>query len=173
MSLLLWAVRPVFSEFVKIIVVKYHSNSNFFKGCRIPQLLRLIWTKTNLVFVQISLKSRGILQPLKKFEFEWVKIALNWAILRLHFADAMKGETNKFVPYKSLKWFWTIAVGNQRYLWVLVILWDPPGVPRGPERVSEESNDTRHVGYQFSQFSTLKTNTGSTHYLGGFQECRF
>ena len=171
MSLLLWAVRPVFSEFVKIIVVKYHSNSNIFKGCRIPQLLRLIWTKTNLVFVQISLKSRGILQPLKKFEFEWVKIALNWAILRLHFADAMKGETNKFVPYKSLKWFWTIAVGNQRYLWVLVILWDPPGgppgplgVPRGPERVSEESNDTRHVGYQFSQFSTLKTNTGSTHH---------
>ena len=48
-----------------------HSNSNFFKGCRIPRLLRLIWTKTKLVFVQISLKSWGILQPLKKFEFEW------------------------------------------------------------------------------------------------------
>ena len=77
-----------------------HSNSNFFKGCGSPRLLRLIWTKTNLVFVQISLKNRGILQPLKKFEFEWVKIAL---ILRLHFADAMKGETNKFVPYKSSK----------------------------------------------------------------------
>ena len=40
----------------------------------------------------------------------------------------------------------------------------PRGVPRGPERASEESNDTRHVGYQFSQFSTLKTNTGSTHH---------
>ena len=34
-------------------------------------------------------------------------------IMRLRFASAMK-----FVPYKSLKWFWTIAVGNQRYLWV-------------------------------------------------------
>ena len=48
-----------------------HSNSNFFKGCRIPRLLRLIWTKTKLVFVQISFKSWGILQPLKIFEFEW------------------------------------------------------------------------------------------------------
>ena len=171
MSLLLWAVRPVFSEFVKIIVVKYHSNSNIFKKCKIPRLLMLIWAKTNLVFAQISPNSLGILHFLKIFEFEWVKLVLNWAIVRLHFADAMKGETNKFVPYKSLKWFWTIAVGNQRYLWVLVILWDPPGgppgppgVPRGPERVSEESNDTRHVGYQFSQFLTLKTNTGSTHH---------
>ena len=109
-----------------------HSNSNFFKGCRIPQLLGLIWVKTNLVFAQISLKSPGLLHVLKIFEFEWVKLVLNWAIVRLHFADAMKGETNKFVPYKSLKWFWTIAVGNQRYLWVLVILWDPRGGGRPP-----------------------------------------
>ena len=28
--------------------------------------------------------------------------------------------------------------------------------------VSKEPNHTRHVGYQFSQFSTLKMNTGST-----------
>jgi hypothetical protein len=35
--------------------------------------------------------------------------------------------------------------------------------PRGPERVSEESNDIRHVGYQFSPFSALKMNTGSIH----------
>ena len=48
-----------------------HSNSNFFKGCRSPRLLRLIWTKINLVFVQISLKSWGLPQPLKIFEFEW------------------------------------------------------------------------------------------------------
>jgi hypothetical protein len=57
--------------------VKYHSNSNFFTSCRIPLLLRLIWAKTKLVFAQISLKSRGILQDVKKFEFEWVKIALD------------------------------------------------------------------------------------------------
>jgi len=77
LSLLLWAVRPVFSEFVKIIVVKYHSNSNSFKTCGIPQLFRLIWAKTKLVFVQISLKSRGIPHVLKEFEFEWFKIALD------------------------------------------------------------------------------------------------
>ena len=35
---------------------------------------------------------------------------------------------------------------------------------KSPERVSEEPNDIRHVGYQFSQFSTLKMNTGSTHH---------
>ena len=35
-------------------------------------------------------------------------------------------------------------------------LWDPQGTPReptgstsGPERVSEEVNDIRHIGYQF------------------------
>ena len=103
MSLLLWTLLPVFSEFVKILVVKYHSNSNIFKTCGSPQLLRLIWAKTNLVFAQISLKSRGLPHVLKIFEFEWVKIALNCAIVRLHFADALKGEINKFVAYKSLK----------------------------------------------------------------------
>jgi len=171
LSLLLWTILPVFSEFGKILLVKYHSNSNFFTSCRFPRLLRLIWAKAKLALAQISLKRRGNLQDVKKFEFKWVKIALDWAIMRLHFASAMKGEINQLVPYESLKWFWTIAVGTQRYLWVLVILWDPggpsgtpPGVHRGPERVSEESNDTRHVGYQFSQFSTLKTNTGSTHH---------
>ena len=35
--------------------------------------------------------------------------------------------------------------------------------PRGPERVSEKSNDIRHVGYQFSQFSALKMNTRLKH----------
>ena len=63
----------------------------------------LIWAKTNLVFAQISPNSLGILQLLKIFEFEWVKIALNCAIVRLHFVDALKGETDKCVPYKSLK----------------------------------------------------------------------
>ena len=143
--------------------MKYHSNSNIFKTCRIPQLLRLIWAKTKLVFAQISLKSWGILHVLKIFEFEWVKLVLNWAIVRLHFADAKKGETNTFVPYKSLKWFWTIAVGNQRYLWVLVILWDPPGGPpgppggpRGPERVYEESNDMYKQDLLYNLFVALK-----------------
>ena len=33
--------------------------------------------------------------------------------------------------------------------------WTPAGSPRGPERVSEELNDIRHVGYQFhSVFGT-------------------
>ena len=54
-----------------------HSNSNIFKTCRSPQLLRLIWAKTKLVFAQISLKSWGILHVLKIFEFEWVKLVLN------------------------------------------------------------------------------------------------
>ena len=54
-----------------------HSNSNIFKTCKIPQLLRLIWAKTNLVFAQISLNSLGILHVLKIFEFEWVKLVLN------------------------------------------------------------------------------------------------
>ena len=36
------------------------------------------------------------------------------------------------------------------------------GFPRGPERVSKEPNDIGHVGYQFSQISALKMNTGST-----------
>jgi hypothetical protein len=57
--------------------VKYHSNSNFFTSCRFPRLLRLIWAKAKLVLAQISLKSRGNLQDVKKFEFEWVKIALD------------------------------------------------------------------------------------------------
>ena len=48
-----------------------HSNSNFSTSCRSPRLLRLIWAKTKLVFAQISLKSRGLLQDVKKFEFEW------------------------------------------------------------------------------------------------------
>ena len=69
----------------------------------------------------------------------------------------MKGEIIQFVPYEGLKWFWTILVGTQRCFWVLVILWNPAGGPLwGPERISEKSN---HVGYQFSQFSALKTNT--------------
>ena len=37
----------------------------------------LIWAKTNLVFAQISPNSLGILQLLKIFEFEWVKLVLN------------------------------------------------------------------------------------------------
>ena len=47
-----------------------HSNSNIFKTCKIPRLLRLIWAKTKLVFAQISLNSLGILHVLKIFEFE-------------------------------------------------------------------------------------------------------
>ena len=39
----------------------------------------------------------------------------------------------------------------------------PIGPPRGPERVSEEPNEIWHVGYQFSQFSALKMNKGSTY----------
>ena len=43
---------------------------------------------------------------------------------------------------------------------------DPQGPPKGPleiqKRVSEEPNEIRHVGYQFSLFSVLKMNTGST-----------
>jgi len=37
----------------------------------------------------------------------------------------------------------------------------PRGSHRGPERVSEEAIKIWHVGYQFSQFSPLKMNTGS------------
>ena len=40
----------------------------------------------------------------------------------------------------------------------------PRGSPKGPERVSEEPNEIWHVGYQFSQFSALKMNTGSTYF---------
>ena len=36
------------------------------------------------------------------------------------------------------------------------------GSPGGPERVSEEPNEIWHIGYQFSQISALKMNTGST-----------
>ena len=32
---------------------------------------------------------------------------------------------------------------------------------KSPERVSEDPNEIRHVGYQFSQFSALKMNTRS------------
>ena len=39
----------------------------------------------------------------------------------------------------------------------------PQGSPRGPERVSEEAIKIWHVGYQFSQFSALKMNTGPRH----------
>ena len=39
----------------------------------------------------------------------------------------------------------------------------PRGSPKGPERVPEEPNEIWHVGYQFSQFSALKMNTGSRH----------
>ena len=39
-----------------------------------------------------------------------------------------------------------------------------PWVQGCPWEVSKEPNDTRHLGYQFSKFSTLKTNTGSTHH---------
>ena len=39
----------------------------------------------------------------------------------------------------------------------------PRGSPRGPERVSEEPNEIWHAGYQFSQFSALEINTGSTY----------
>ena len=99
--------------------MKYHSNSNFSTACRLPRLLRLIWAKTNLglkrtvmskyIFNKVSHTNRKTLLvdfflfiP-TKFEFECVKIALDWAIMRLHFASAMKGEINQFVPYKSLK----------------------------------------------------------------------
>ena len=34
---------------------------------------------------------------------------------------------------------------------------------KSPERVSEDPNEIRHVGYQFSQFSALKMNTRSKH----------
>jgi hypothetical protein len=37
----------------------------------------------------------------------------------------------------------------------------PRGSPRGLERVSEEAIEIWHVGYQFSEFSALKMNTGS------------
>ena len=39
----------------------------------------------------------------------------------------------------------------------------PRGSHRGPERLSEDANEIWHVGYQFSQFSALKMNTGSRH----------
>ena len=35
----------------------------------------------------------------------------------------------------------------------------PQGTPRGPERVYDESNDIRHVGYQF--YSILSTENES------------
>ena len=71
---------------------------------------------------------------------------------------------------EDLKWLCIIPKGAQRCFWVLVKLWDPrgpqgtpPEVSSGPESVYEEPIDTRHVGYQFSQFLVLKTNTGSIH----------
>ena len=86
-------------------------------------------------------------------------------------ASNRKAKIIYFVPYEGS---WTSPRGALRYLWVLVKLWDPhrtpmgpPGTPwgspRGPERVSEEPNELWHVGYQFSQFSALKMNKGSTY----------
>ena len=86
-------------------------------------------------------------------------------------ASNRKAKIIYFVPYEGS---WTSTRGALRCFWVLVKLWDPhrtpmwpPGTPwgspRGPERVSEEPNELWHVGYQFSQFSALKMNKGSTY----------
>ena len=73
----------------------------------------------------------------------------------------MMGEINQLVPYERIL--------NHCYRYPEIPLGlgntlGPPGVPRAPERASEESNDTRHVGCQFSQFSTLKMSTGALNH---------